>query len=637
MESPNFIKLEQSSSRGARLRILLIHADYLEFEAKQRTPVAEEVPAEQLSGRLEEVLVVFTAAEEEDESLVDAIAKNAAREITSITKKVEAKRIALYPYAHLSSSLAPPKIAVKLLDATRDALHEQGLEVHRLPFGWYKAFKLSCKGHPLSELSRTITAEALEAEVAPEAKPPSEYLILTPDGKEHELDLKKVEASKVLKKQPLLRQFVLSEELGQKPGEEPAHLKLIRKLELIDYEPASDTGHFRFYPNGALIKGLLEDLAVQLANELGASKIETPVLYKADEPDIAEQAARFYQKDYKIKLPNRTLLLRFAGDFGLFRMMRQTGMSYRQMPVRIFELSPSYRLEQSGECIGLKRLRAFTMPDVHCFCRDLKQGLEEYERLFKGYTKLQEAMEFDYVVAFRVIKDFYEQNRAFFARLVKLVRRPALIELLSERKHYWVLKHEFQMIDSVGGNAQLATVQLDLEDSERYGIFYVDERGERRGCIILHSSMGSIERWIYAVLEEAAKSQKAGKVPSLPLWLSPTQVRLIPVAEQHLNHCVKLSDSLGGAKIRVDVDDRSVTVAKKVRDAEREWINYVLVIGSKEMKGKKLPVRVRGTKKLRVMTAKGLAAEIKRKTKGMPYRPLALPKLLSMRPIFVGS
>ena len=619
------------------MRILLVHADHLEFEAKQRTPVAEEVPAEQRSGRLEEVLVVFTAAEEEDEGLADTIAKNAAREIADVARKVEAERVALYPYAHLSSSLAPPKVAIGLLDATRDALREEGLEVHRLPFGWYKAFRLSCKGHPLSELSRTITAEAVEGAVAEEAKAPSEYIILTPDGREHELDLKNVDACEALRGQSLLRQFVLSEELGQKPGEEPAHLKLMRRLELVDYEPASDAGHFRFYPNGTLIKGLLEDLAVQLANEIGASRIETPVLYKADEPDIAEQAARFYQKDYKIKLPNRTLLLRFAGDFGLFKLMKQTGMSYKQMPVRIFELSPSYRFEQSGECVGLKRLRAFTMPDIHCFCRDLKQGLEEYERLFNAYTKLQGVMGLDYVVAFRVVKEFYEQNRAFLVRLVRFVKRPALIELLPERKHYWVMKHEFQVIDSVGGNAQLATVQLDLEDSERYGIFYVDERGERRGCIILHSSMGSIERLIYAALEGAAKSQKVGKVPSLPLWLSPTQVRLVPVNERHLKLCLKLSDSLAKANVRVDVDDRSETVAKRVREAEREWVPYVIVIGDKEVKTKKLPARVRGVEKLKTLTTKGLIAEIKRKTKGMPYRQPALPRLLSMRPIFVGS
>ncbi len=619
------------------MRILLVHADYLEFEAKQRTPVAEEAPAEQRSGRLEEVLVVFTAAEEDDEGFVDAIAENAAREIADVAQKVEAKRVALYPYAHLSSSLAPPKVAIELLDSTRDALRERGLEVHRLPFGWYKAFKLSCKGHPLSELSRVITAEAAREAVAEEEKLPSEYIILTPDGKEHELDLKNVGACKVLRDQPLLHQFVMSEELGRKPSKEPAHLKLMRRLELVDYEPASDSGHFRFYPNGTLIKGLLEDLAVQLANEIGASRIETPVLYKADEPDIAEQAARFYQKDYKIKLLNRTLLLRFAGDFGLFRMMRGAGMSYRQMPVRIFELSPSYRLEQSGECVGLKRLRAFTMPDVHCFCRDLKQGMEEYERLFKIYAKMTESMEVDYVVAFRTLKEFYLQNKPFFVRLLKLVKRPALIELLSERKHYWVLKHEFQVIDSVGGNAQLATVQLDLEDSERYGIRYVDERGEKKGCIILHSSIGSIERWMYATLEEAAKAQKAGKAPSLPLWLSPTQVRLIPLTDRHLKPCERIANVLEKACVRVDIDDRAETVSKKVRDAEREWVHMIVVIGDKELKKKKLPVRARGKKALKPMTVKSLSAEIIKKTKGMPSRPLALPRLLSMRLIFVGS
>ena len=617
------------------MRMLLIHADYLEFEAKQPTPMAEEVPAELKSGMVDEALVAFIAVEEEDEADQAVVAGNAAREIAEVCKKVEARRVVLYPYAHLSSSLAPPATAIKVLDTTRDKLRAEGFDALRLPFGWYKAFKLSCKGHPLSELSRTITAEAVEVVEAP--KLPSERVILAPDGKEHPLDLQDVGKCKVLDKYPLLKQFVLSEELGIKPGEEPPHIKLMRRLELVDYEPASDTGHFRFYPNGALVKGLLEDLAAELAGDFGASPIETPMLYRADEPDIHEQASRFYQKDYRIKLPNRTLLLRFAGDFGLFRMMKGTVMSYKQMPVRIFELSPSYRLEQSGECVGLKRLRAFTMPDVHCFCRDLKQGLEEYERLFLKYTELTDAMEVEYVVAFRVVREFYEQNKQFITRLLKRIRKPALIELLPERKHYWIMKHEFQEVDSVGGNAQLATVQLDIEDSERYGIFYIDEKGGKRGCIILHSSMGSIERWMYAMLEEAAKQLKSGATPSLPLWLSPTQVRLVPVGEQHLKYCLRLVDVLEKGQIRADVDDRSETVAKRVRDAEREWVPYVIVVGDKELKAKKLPARVRGLKKLKPLTAKGLTAEIKRKTNDMPFRPLALPKLLSMRPIFVGA
>jgi len=618
------------------VRILLIHADSLEFEVKQPTPVAEEVPQEKRSGRLDEVLVVFAAVEEEDEGKTAELSRKAAKEIADVAGKVKAERIAIYPYAHLSQSLAPPKAAVELLDATAKELRSIGLEAHRLPFGWYKAFKLSCKGHPLSELSRTISAEA-EEEAEEIEGVPSRRIVLTPDGVEHELDLSNVEACGPLSKNPALKQLVLSEELGKKCGEEPAHIKLMRRLELVDYEPASDSGHFRFYPNGALIKGLLEDRAVQLAEKMGASRIETPVLYRADEPDIAEQAAKFRQKDYKIKLPNKLLLLRFAGDFGLFKIMKNTGMSHRQLPVRIFELSPSYRLEQSGECVGLKRLRAFTMPDIHCFCKDLAQGMEEYEKLFKAYANLFKAMGVDFVVVFRAVEEFYNQNKEFIIKLLGAVKRPALIELLAERKHYWVLKHEFQVIDSVGGNAQLATVQLDLEDSERYGIKYVDEGGQKRGCVILHSSMGSIERWIYAILEEAAKAQKAGKAPSFPLWLSPTQVRLIPLADRHLKTCRRMAEELEKHRIRVDVDDRGETVGKKVRDSEREWVPYILVLGDKELKGKKFPVRVRGKKALKRMTVKELAAEITMRTKGMPFRPLALPKSLSMRPIFVGS
>lgn len=616
------------------MRLLLIHADYLEFEAKQPTPAAEPLPEELKRGRVEEALVAFTAAEEADEANPEAVARRAAEEIADVCEKVGASRVVLYPYAHLSPSLASPAAAIRVLELTREGLLARGLEVLRLPFGWYKAFRLSCKGHPLSELSRTITAEAAGA--PREVRPPGEYLVLTPGGEEHRLDLSNIEACEALREHPLLKRFVLSEELGQKPGEEPPHVKLMCRLELVDREPASDVGHLRFYPKGALVKGLLEDLAARFAEQLGAVRIETPALYRADEPDISEQASRFLQREYKVELPGRSLLLRFAGDFGLFRMMRDAVLSYRHLPVRVFELSPSYRLEQSGECVGLKRLRAFTMPDVHCFCRDLQQGLEEYERLFLKYAELVDAMGVEYVVAFRVVKEFYEGNKGFIAGLLGRVGKPALIELLPERRHYWVMKHEFQAIDSVGGNAQLATVQLDVEDSERYGIFYVDERGEKRGCIILHSSMGSIERWIYALLEEAAKRMKAGGRPSLPLWLSPTQVRLCPVNESLVPFAEEIASKLEAHGIRVDVDDRGESVARKVRDAEVEWVNAIVVVGERERETGRFQVRLREEGRIVEMGLEELVGYVKERTKGYPFRSLPLPRLLSKRPTFVG-
>jgi threonyl-tRNA synthetase len=617
------------------MRLLLIHSDYLEFEAKQPTPAAEEI--KERGGRFEECLVVFVTVEERDEINPEIVAEKAATEIEEVLRKVGAPRVVLYPYAHLSSSLASPSEAVKILELVKEKLVSRGHEVARLPFGWYKSFKLSCKGHPLSELSREIVVEEAE-------KPskqlvtsiPSEYLLLEPDGSEHKIELENLN-TEPLKKYPDLKQFLLSEELGQRSGKEPAHIKLMRRLELVDYEPASDVGHFRFYPNGLLVKELLQEFATQLAIELGAMRVETPVMYRESEPDIAEQASRFYQKDYRIKLPNYSLLLRFAGDFGLFKMMKDTVMSYKQLPVRIFELSPSYRLEQSGECVGLKRLRAFTMPDLHCFCAGLEQALDEYKLLFKKYFELTKAMQIDFLIVFRVTKEFYKERRDFILELLRFVQKPALVEVLEKPKHYWVMKHEFQFIDSVGGNAQLATVQLDLEDSARYGIGYVDRDGKKKGCVILHSSMGSIERWIYALLEQAAKNSQTGNPPSLPVWLSPTQVRFLPVSEKYVEPCLKNAKYLTQHGVRADVDDREMTIAKKVREAEMDWVPFIVVLGEKEEKSRKLSVRVRGEKETKSMTLRKLLLEVKKRTEGKPFRPPNLPLLLSQRPVFVSA
>jgi threonyl-tRNA synthetase len=408
----------------------------------------------------------------------------------------------------------------------------------------------------------------------------------------------------------------------------------MKKLELIDYEPASDVGHFRFYPKGMIIKTALEEFANNFAiKELKAMRIETPMIYKLDEPDIAEQASRFKEKDYRLKVDNKEFILRFAGDFGLFRMMKDAIMSYKQLPIRVYELSPSFRLEQSGECVGLKRLRAFTMPDIHCFCKNLEEGLLEYKLLFEKYTEFTNSMEIEYAIAFRVVKEFYLKNKEWIVSLLKIANKPALIEILPEMKHYWILKHEYQAIDSTGGNIQLATLQLDVEDAARYGIYYVDENGEKKGCIILHSSMGSIERWIGVILEQAAKDMENNKVPKLPLWLSPIQVRIIPVNMNYLDKAIEIALKINENNIRADVDDRNESVAKKIRDAETEWIPYIVVLGEKEVSTGELSVRIRGegivSKKL-----EELIEEINKKISSKPRVPLCLPIRLSARPSF---
>lgn len=620
------------------MRLLLIHADYIEYAALQPA-VKEPEPIENVGKieRVDECLVAFCSAEKSDESDPKEVVKLASDTIMEHARMVKAERVVIYPYAHLSSELAPPKTAMEILKALEDSL-KSSVEVRRSPFGWYKSFTLKCKGHPLSELSRSVRVSgAVEPERKIEEKVeavPSTFLILKPNGEEIPIDLKKPESFSDLGIDPSLLQLIKNEAGLKGERGAPAHIKLMRRLELVDYEPASDVGHFRFYPKGTVIKDSLEEFASDIAvRELKAFKIETPFLYRLDEPDIAEQASKFRERDYRLEVDKRPFTLRFAGDFGLFRMMKDVTMSYRQLPVRVYELSPSFRLEQSGECVGLKRLRSFTMPDVHCFCVNLEQGLSEYRELFEKYTKLTNSMEIEYAVAFRVVKDFYINNKEWLVSLLKIVNKPALIELLPEMKHYWILKHEYQAIDSVGGNLQLVTVQLDVEDAARYGIFYTDENGQKRGCIILHSSLGSIERWICAILEQAAKDQMAGKPPKLPVWLSPTQIRVIPVNSNYLKFAVDLATKFSQSSIRADVDDRDESVAKKIREAEMEWIPYIVVVGEKEISSGELPVRVRGEGMLNA-TADQLISIVMEKISSKPKIPSYTPLLLSLKPRF---
>jgi len=622
------------------MKILLIHADHFEYNVTQKAiEKPEEITPTKKKGFMDESLVVFSTVEKMDEKNPEQVAINASSSIEEVAKLVKTRKIVIYPYAHLSPNLASRNLAISILKSLEENLKSKGYRTLRTPFGWYKSFEIKCKGHPLAELSRSIGPEISperEVKAGPAEEEPSEYLIVETNGKEHTLDLKKVEACTILERYPLLKQFILSEEIGKTPHKLPPHIKLMRKLELVDYEPASDIGHLRFYPKGTLVKELLEELSSDIAvKRLHAMKIDTPIIYRLDQPDIAGQAARFLERNYRFKIDGRDLLLRFAGDFGLFRMMKDMTMSYKQLPIRIYELTKSFRLEQRGECVGLKRLRSFTMPDIHCFCKNLEQGMAEYRELIKNYTEAMDSIGVDYAVAFRVFKDFYLKNKHWFAELNKITDKPALIELLPRMKHYWILKSEFQAIDSVGGTAQLSTVQLDIEDSERYGIFYVDVDGKKKGCIIVHSSVGSIERLIYALLEQAEKMKKDGKPPMLPVWLSPTQIRVIPVSRDYVEYALTVANELEEHKIRVDIDDRDQTLSSKVREAETEWIPFVVVIGERESKGGFVSARIRFEGSQKTMKIDELIELVDAEIGDKPRLPINYPKSLRMMPRFM--
>lgn len=604
------------------MRILLIHSDYLNYNVKNKTPVAEEIEDAKKQGAFDESLVVFTAVEKDDENNPQGIVKNLVKEVIKTNDQVKAENIVLYPYAHLSSSLSSPKVAVQVLKDAEEALDAEGLNVKRVPFGWYKAFEISCKGHPLSELSRTITAEE-EDEEEVEKKPSSWYIL---DGdKIIDIDDFKFENDQLEK--------LVSYELGTGASDagEPPHVKLMREKELCDYESASDVGNLKWFPKGRLVRDLLADYVYNLVVDQGAMPIETPIFYDLDNEAINVHAAKFGERQYRTDT-KKNLMLRFACCFGAFRVMADPFITWKNLPAKLYELSTySFRFEKKGEVVGLKRLRAFTMPDFHSFCADMNSTLEEFSKQTDMCIQTGVDLDVNYEIIFRATKDFYDENKEWMYSIGKKIGKPVLLEILPERKHYWSCKIDFAAIDYLGRPIENPTVQIDVESGKRFDITYLGEDGKEHYPTILHCSpTGSIERVICSLLEKTA-IELDEKAPMLPTWLSPIEVRIITVGEDHKDFANELYDKINAENIRVDVDDRDESVGKKIRNAATEWIPYIFVVGDNEKESGVFSVTVRESGEKVDMTVDELIKEVLDKTKGMPYRGLPLPKDISTR------
>ena len=374
----------------------------------------------------------------------------------------------------------------------------------------------------------------------------------------------------------------------------------------------------------------------------GAMEVETPIMYDFHHPSLADYLNRFPARQYLLKTEDKELFLRFAACFGQFLMMHDAQFSYKQMPLKVYELTRySFRREKSGEVVGLRRLRAFTMPDCHAFCTDMDQAKKEFITRFNLSVEVLSNIGLskeDYEVAIRFTKDFYDENKEFIAHLAKIFGKPLLAEVWAERFFYFRLKWDANFVDNQDKAAALSTDQIDVENAKRYEITYVDEKGEKQYPLILHCSpSGAIERCVYALLEKAYKEQQSGKLPMLPLWLSPTQVRLIPMSDKYTEKVEEIAQQIESHCIRVDIDDRVSTLQKRVREAETEWVPYVVVVGQREIESGVLSIRDREAHgKVHNMKLDELITKIKSELEGKPFKPLPLPRNLSKRPQFYG-
>lgn len=624
--------------------MLQIHSDGFSYEAKRKALKNAEEVKEKVYKTEDSCLVNFIAAETTDAHNIQAAAKATADMIASAADEVKEEKIIVYPWVHLTENPSKPSVGLKLLKTVEKDLKERGYDVVRVPFGWYKAFEIHCKGHPLAERSKVLDiskeiakvadvnvteAEDLTAIVA-EEKSTSAFFIMEPGGKL--TPIKDFNFAKHKELELYMQYETAKDRTAQEP---PPHIELMKQLELVDYEPGSDAGNFRWPPRGLTLKKAIEERVLDEMVDYGAHVLQTPLIYDYQHPSLKSYLQRFPSRQYVVRSGDREYFARFSACFGQFLLISQAHISYKQLPLKLFEIAPSFRREQSGELAGMRRPRVFTMPDIHEIVPDEEEAKNAILRQLEFIEKLHAELEITYEVSIRILKSFYENSKEFVTKVVDRLGKAILIEIFDERYAYFIFKLEWNVVDDQKKAACLGTAQIDVENSERFNIKYVDEDGKEKYPLILHTSpSGSIERILYGVLEHAHKQKLAGKVPSLPLWMTPVQVRFAPVDDSYIDYCVELGKTFDEYGVRYEIDDRSQTVGKKVRSAEKLWIPYICVVGAKEKESGKLVIRRREMKDQVTMSVQELAKEISDKTSFAPKQRLLLPKLISKQPIF---
>ncbi|MDD1769073.1 MAG: threonine--tRNA ligase, partial [Methanomassiliicoccales archaeon] len=557
---------------------------------------------------------------------VEQVAGEATSDIKETADKVGAARVLLYPYAHLSSELSDPETGKRMLRRMEEMLLDSGAQVKRAPFGWYKAFRISCKGHPLSELSREIVGE----EQAPAPQSEESYLILTPDCQE--IAPEDFEGGNecfrvMMEKEALKKESSLTGE--------PKYLRLCRKFG-IQWETMSDVGHMAFSPNGALMFDLVADYSCKVVSDTGLPvyTVKGTNMFSLDEPPVREHAELFGDRLYVIKGERKSFIMRYAACHQQFAMMRNWNISYRNLPYGAFEVADSYRLEQSGETMLCFRTRRLNMPDLHVMCRDLSSAAEWFknldDKIYEEAGKL--GRDYEMLVNFSS-QSAYEQNKEMLLEMMKKRNKPALLHFYPEGKnYYWTVNIEYHILDDMQRAREIGTVQIDTGNAKRFGITFADENGKKVYPIILHTAIiGTIERYLYMLFDTAVQMEAKGSVGHLPVWVTPEQVRILTVADAHLERAKSLVSRIEAAGIRVGMDDRSETVGKKVRGAKQDWVSYVVVIGDKEIESDMLTVYERASNRNVEMTVDGLVAKVRAEIGDKPFRPLYMPKELSRR------
>jgi len=375
------------------------------------------------------------------------------------------------------------------------------------------------------------------------------------------------------------------------------HRKLGRELETFTFSREVGQGLPLWLPNGAKIRRTLERYIVDLEEKLGYLHVYTPVLANVELYKISGHWEHYKDDMFPpMKLDNEELVLRPMNCPHHMMVYKSQMRSYRDLPLRIAELGTMHRYEMSGALTGLHRVRAMTLNDAHIFCR-MDQIKEEFARVVNLIRQVYEDFgikEYRFRLSYRDPNDkekywpddqMWETTQRMLREVVEEMGLP-FYEAEGEAAFYGP-KLDVQIKTALGREETLSTAQIDVLLPERFDLEYVGEDGQKHRPVVIHRSIiSTMERMTAFLLENFAGA--------LPLWLSPVQVKVIPVNLAYENYVRQVTERLQAAGVRAEADLRNETMGYKIREAQTQKIPYMLIVGQKEEASGTVSVRRRG-------------------------------------------
>lgn len=380
----------------------------------------------------------------------------------------------------------------------------------------------------------------------------------------------------------------------QEEAKKRDHKKLGRELELFNISSEVGQGLTMWLPNGAVIRREIENFMVSEQTKMGYKHVYSPHI---GQKSLWEKSGHWDLYRNKMYSPMDVDGTEYLVKPMTCPMHIQTfefkPKSYRELPYKIAEIASVYRYEQSGELSGLLRVRSFTQDDAHIFCTP-EQAVDQFIEVFEFIKRLYKAFGFEnYIVRLgvRSKKEKYLGNDEVWKKaedkILEALKKSGANYVISEGDAaFYGPKADFLIKDALGREWQCGTVQIDFMLPDRFNLKYTDSDGTEKTPVMVHRApLGSIERFVGILIEHYAGA--------FPTWLSPVQVKILPISEKHLDYAKTVADSLRSTAIRVEVDERSETLGNKIRMAQNEKVPYMIVLGDKEVEEKSISIRNR--------------------------------------------